>query len=34
MRGMFVDQSLSWVTEQQFRNNKKTDVLLAVESLL
>jgi hypothetical protein len=34
MRSVFVDESLSRITGEQFRDDKQPDVLLAVESLL
>jgi hypothetical protein len=34
VRSMLVDESLSRVAEQEFRDNDETDVLFAVESLL
>lgn len=34
MRSVFVDQSLRWVAQQQFGNDEKPDVLLAVKRLL
>ena len=34
MRGMLVDQSLRWLTEQQFGDDQQPNVLLAIERLL
>ena len=34
MRSMFIDESLSRITEQQLRNYEQPDILFAVESFL
>jgi len=31
---MFINQSLGWITKKEFRNDEKTNIFLAIESLL
>jgi len=31
---MFINQGLGWITKKEFRNDEKTNIFLAIESLL